>query len=107
MKKEELRGIIEEHLLLRKRLENLREELKKVEDRYEEVGELLYGFRSKEFLRLVLSYLLDLRGEYGKDQYFDDLVESVIHCLENHKHIEERKNFMPRHLLHIYDEKIE
>ena len=46
MKKEELRGLIEEHLVLRKTIENLQEEVKKLEDRYEEVGDLPYGFRS-------------------------------------------------------------
>ena len=107
MKKEDLRGLIEEHLALRKRIERLQEEVKKLEDRYEEVGELLYGFRSKEFLRSALSYLLDLKKEYGKDQDFDDLVQSVIYCLEEDEYIEERKSFTPRHLLHLYDEKIE
>ena len=107
MKKEELRGLIEEHLVLRKTIENLQEEVKKLEDRYEEVGDLLYGFRSKEFLRSVLSYLLDLREEYEKDQDFDDLVQSVNHCLDDDEYPEERKNFTPRHLLHLYDEKIE
>jgi hypothetical protein len=107
MKKEKLRDLIEEHLLSRKRIEDSQEELEKLEDRYEEVGELLYGFRSKGFLQSVLAHLLDLRGEFGKDQHFDDLVESFIHCLKNYEHIEERKNFTPRHLLYLYDEKIE
>lgn len=107
MKKEELKALIEEHLVLRKRRESHQEELKKLDDRYNEVGELLYGFRSKQFLRSVLSFLVDLRAEYGKDQHFDDLFESVIHALKHHDHIEERKNFTPKHLLKLYDEKIE
>jgi uncharacterized protein YihD (DUF1040 family) len=107
MKKEELGGLIEEHLVLRKRIEALQEELRKLNGRYDEVGELLYGFRSKEFLRSVLSYLLDLRGEYGKDQHFDDLVDSLIHALKDYEHIEERKNFTPKRLLYLYDEEIE
>jgi len=107
MRKEELRNLIEEHLLLRKRMENLREELKKLEGRYDEVGQLLYWCRSAEFLRSALWYLQDLKEEYGKDPHFDDLVESVIHSLKDHEHIEQRKTYTPRHLLHLYNEKLE
>jgi hypothetical protein len=42
MKKNELRGLIEEHMVLSKRIEHLKEELKKTEDRYKKVGEFLY-----------------------------------------------------------------
>ena len=41
MKKEELKRLIEEHLVLRKRMENLREVLKKIEDRYDENLDLI------------------------------------------------------------------
>jgi len=105
--KKKLKKLIEEHLVLRKRMENLREELKKLEGRYDEVGQLLYWCRSTEFLRSVLWYLQDLKEEYGKDPYFDDLVYSVIHSLKDHEPIEQRKNYTPRHLLHLFDEKLE
>ena len=107
MKKEELKALIDEHLELRKKTETLQEELKKLDDRYDKVGELLYGFRSKEFLRSLLSFLIDIRAGYDKDQHFEDLLESIIHALKHHDHIEERKNFTPKHLLKLYDEKIE
>jgi predicted nuclease with TOPRIM domain len=107
MKKEDLKRLIEEHLVLRKKIEKLQEEVKKLEDRYEEVGRLLYGFRSKEFLRSVLSFLVDLRAEYGEDGHFDDLFERIFHCLRDYQHIEEPKDFMPKRLSKVYYEKIE
>jgi len=106
MKKEELRSLIEKHLVLRKRIEDLQRTRDKLEDRYEEVGQLLYGFRSKKFLRSVLLYLKDLRREYGKDPHFDDLLYSISHTLR-HEDIEERKNYTPKELLHLYDEEVE
>jgi len=72
MKKEELKHLIDEHLVLRKRMEKLRDMLKKLEDRYDEVGQLLYWCRSKGFLRAEIWYQEDIRKEYGKDQHFDD-----------------------------------
>jgi hypothetical protein len=107
MKKEELKRLIEEHLTLRKRMQSLREELNELESRYDEVGQLLYWCRSKEFLRSVLWYLQDLRNEYGKDPHFDDLVDSVIHSLKDYENIEHRKVYTPKHLLHLYNEEVE
>ena len=107
MKKEELRGLIEEHLALRKRIENLRKELKDLEDRYDENLELVYLFRSKEFLRSVFLHLKELKGEYGKDEHFVDLLYSVIGAFKDYKKIEQRKKYTPKHLLHLYDEKVE
>lgn len=106
MKKEELKRLIEEHLALRKRMENLRKELNELEARYDEVGRLLYWFRSEKFVRSVLWYLQDLKEEYGKDQHFDDLIHSIIHSLK-HEDIEERKNYTPKDLLYLYDEEVE
>ena len=81
MKKEDLRALIEEHMVLSKRIEELREELENTEDRYKKVGELLYGFRSPEFLRSVLSCLIERMTEYGKNPCFDDLVFCPINKL--------------------------
>jgi uncharacterized protein YihD (DUF1040 family) len=107
MKKEELKRLIEEHLTLRKRMQSLREELNELESRYDEVGQLLYWCRSKEFLRSVLWYLQDLRAEYGKDPHFDDLVDSVIHSLKDYENIEQRKVYTPKRLLYLYKEQLE
>jgi hypothetical protein len=106
MKRKELKRLIEEHLSLRRSLDTLQKRREKLEDRYEEVGILLYGYRSKKFLRSVLSCLLDLRREHGADPYFDDLVQSVAHTLK-HEDIEARKHYTPKDLLHLYDEEVE
>jgi predicted nuclease with TOPRIM domain len=107
MTKEELKSLVEENLTLRKRMESLREDLSKLESRYEEVGQPLYWCRSREFLRSLLWYPQDLRKEYGKDPHFDDLVDTVIHSLKDHEHIEQRQIYTPKHLLRLFDEKVE
>jgi uncharacterized protein YihD (DUF1040 family) len=107
MKKRELKRLIEEHLLLRKRMENLREELEKLENRYDENLQLLYQFRSKEFLLSLFLYLKDLKRAYGEDKHLDDLVDSVKHSLKDYKDIEQRKIYTPKALLNLYDEKLE
>ena len=107
MKKEELKRLIEEHLTLRNRMESLRDELNKLESRYDEVGQLLYWCRSKEFLRSLLWYLQDLKEEYGTDPHFHDLIDSVIHSLKDYENVEHRKVYTPKHLLHLYSEEVE
>jgi hypothetical protein len=107
MKKQDLRVLIEEHMVLSKRIEELREELENTEDRYKKVGELLYGFRSKEFLRSVLSCLIERMNEYGNNFCFDDLVHFVIRSLQRSKDIDVRKEFTSKHLLRLFDEKVE
>jgi hypothetical protein len=97
----------EEHMVLSKRIEELREELENTEDRYTKVGELLYGFRSKEFLRSVLSCLIERMNEYGNNPCFDDLVHFVIRSLQRSKDIDVRKEFTSKHLLRLFDEKVE
>jgi predicted nuclease with TOPRIM domain len=107
MKKEDLRALIEEHMDLSKRIEELREELENAEDRYKKIGELLYGFRSKEFLRSVLSCLIERMNEYGKNPRFDDLVHFVIRSLQRYKDIDASKEFTSKRLLRLFDEKLE
>jgi hypothetical protein len=94
-------------MVLSNRIEELREELEKTEDRYKKVGELLYGFRSKNFLRSVLSCLIERMTEYGKNPCFDDLVHFVIRSLQRSKDIDERKYFTSKHLLRLFDERVE
>ena len=107
MKKEELRALIEEHMVLSKKIEDLQEELEKAQDRYKKVRELLYGFRSREFLRSVLSCLIERMNEYGKNARFDDLVHFVIRSLQKSKDIDGRKEFTSKRLLRIFDEEVE
>jgi hypothetical protein len=54
----------------------------------------------------VLLYLKELRREYSKDPHFDDLFYSISHTLRI-EDIEERKNYTPKELLHLYDEEVE
>ena len=107
MKREELRNLIEEHMVLSKRIELLQEDLEKAQDRYKKVGELLYGFLSREFPRSVLSCLIERMDEYGKNIHFDDLVHFVIRALQRSKEIDGRKEFPSKHLLRLFDEKLE
>jgi len=107
MNKEELRGLIEEHMALIQRIEDLQKELQKTKDRYKRVGELLYGFRSKQFLRSVLSCLIERMDEYGKNERFDDLVHTVIRSLQRSKDIDERKEFTSKYLMRVFDEEVE
>jgi hypothetical protein len=107
MKKEDLRSLIEEHMVLSEKIEELREELEKTEDRYKKVGELLYGFRSKDFLRSVLSCLIERMNEYGINPRFDDLVHFVIRSLQRYEDIDPRREFTSKHLLRLFDEKVE
>lgn len=107
MKKQDLRDLIEEHMVLSKRIEELREELENTEDRYRKVGELLYGFRSKEFLRSVLACLIERMTEYGKNPRFDDLVHFVIRSLQRSRDIDGRKEFTSKHQLQLFNEEVE
>ena len=66
MKKQELRGLIEQHLALRRQMDDLREELRELEARYAEVGQLLYWYRSMGSTSLLLLYLEDIKGNTAK-----------------------------------------
>jgi predicted nuclease with TOPRIM domain len=107
MKKEELSALIEEHMVLSKKIEELQEEIENTQDRFKRVGEPLYGFRSREFLRSVLSCLTERMNEYGKNERFDDLLHSVIRALQRSKEIDGRKDFTSRHSWRLFDEKVE
>ena len=106
MKKKMVKRLIEEHLALRKKMENLQKELKEIENRHEKVINLLYWFRSKEFHHSVLQCLNELSIEYSENQHFDDLIHSVVHSLKDEQ-IEMRRYYTPIECLHLYDEKVE
>jgi hypothetical protein len=106
MKKEELKGLIEEHLILSKRIKKLKGNLEKTEDRYKEVGHLLCGFRSKKFLRSVLSCLRERMDQYAMDEHFDSLLHMVMHSLQGLKDIDP-KEFNTRKLLRLYEEEVD
>jgi len=108
MNKQEANTLIREYLVLRKRKESLKEELKALEERYDEVGNLLYGYRSKRFIRSLLLYLAELEEEYSEDTRYDDLISSIISVLQNYEEYDaDRRNYTPKELLHLYDEEME
>jgi hypothetical protein len=108
MKQEEVKGLIREHMALRKTIESLQEQLRELEDRYEELGELLYGYRSKAFIRAVLQCLGELEAEYDTDIHYNDFFASIINILKNfHEFDADRRNYTPKNLLHLYDEEVE
>jgi hypothetical protein len=51
MKKEEVKNLIREYLVLRKKTESRSKEIRASEERYEQVGDLVYGFRSRSFIQ--------------------------------------------------------
>jgi len=108
MKREAVKDLVKEHLTLRKMKESFQKELRRIEDRYEEVGDLLYGYRSKSFIRSVLFCLDDLKGEYEKDEHYHDLLGSLIGIFTGFEEYDaDRRNYTPRELLHLYDEEVE
>jgi hypothetical protein len=107
MNREEVKGLIREYMTLRKRIENLQEELRALEDRYDEAGELLWGYRSKTFIQSVLQCLVDME-EYDGDAQYDDFLASLRNILENfHEFDADRRSYTPKDLLHLYDEEVE
>jgi len=108
VKKEEIRGLIREHIALRKSIEGLQKQLNGLRDRYDEVGDLLYGYRSKRFIQSVLHCLVEMEKEYGQDVCYDDFLSSIIDTLQNFKAYDaDRRNYTPKDLLHLYDEEVE
>jgi hypothetical protein len=108
MKREAVKDLVREHLTLRKMKESVQKELRRIEDRYEEVGDLLYGYRSKSFIRSVLFCLDDLKVEYEKDEHYHDLRGSLIGIFTGFEEYDaDRRNYTPRELLHLYDEEVE
>ena len=53
---------------------------------FEAVEGLLYGYRSRRFIRSVISCAVDLEGEYGKDTYYQDFLSHLISIV---RHFEE------------------
>jgi hypothetical protein len=132
MKKEEIKDLIREYLTLKKKIDHLHEELRGVRNRFEKVGELalrnkadslynelkglrrrfeeigglLYGYRSRDFLRSVIFCVVDLEGEYGKDEYYHNFLTSLISIL---RHFEEYDADRRKYgdLIQLPDEKVE
>jgi hypothetical protein len=135
MKKEEVNNLIREYLALRKEIDYLREErrgvrdhigkvanpaaLKNIEDdllselrkyrsRFEKVGDLLYGYRSKSFIQSVISCVVDLDGEYDKDRYYNNFLDSLISILMRYEEYDAgRRDYVSQELLNLHLDKVE
>ena len=113
MKKEEVKNLARDYLALRKKIDHLQEELRAIRDsfaktadlavlinkegplleelvglrkRFEGVEGLLYGYRSKDFIRSVIFCVVDLEGEYEKDRHYQNFLAYLISIL---RHFEE------------------
>jgi len=113
MKKEELNSLLREYLALKKQKDQLQEELRAIRDsfgktadlavlinsegplleelmeirrRFEGVEGLLYGYRSRDFIRSMISCVVDLEGEYNGDPYYHDFLTYLISIV---RHFEE------------------
>jgi hypothetical protein len=113
MKKDEVDNLVREDLTLRKKIDHLQEELRGIRDSFTKTGDLavlinkegpllkevmglrrslegveglLYSYRSKNFIRSVISCTVDLEGEYGKDTYYQDFLSHLISIV---RHFEE------------------
>lgn len=108
MKKEEVKNLIREYLSVWKEQEVLREELRELEERYETLGDLLYGYRSKSFIHSALHCLAEMSGEYEKDHHYIDFIASLATILKNFDEFDsDRRNYTPQDLQHLYDDKVE
>jgi hypothetical protein len=107
MEKEKLKDLIREYMTLRKRIENIQGELRELEDRYEEAGEFLWGYRSKTFIQCVLRCIVEME-EHDRDTHYDDFFASLLNILENFDEFDvDRRNYTPKDLLQLYDEEVE
>ena len=105
MKKDEVDNLVREDLTLRKKIDHLQEELRGIRDSFTKTGDLavlinregplleelmglrnriagveglLYAYRPKNFIRSVISCVVDLEGEYGEDKYYHNFLASLI-----------------------------
>jgi len=113
MKKEEVNTLVREYLALKEQITRIQEELRAIRDRFIKTGDLavliskegplleefmgvkrrfegveglLYGYRSRRFIRSVISCVVELEGEYGKDTYYENLLSQLISVV---RHFEE------------------
>ena len=133
MKKEEVTALIREYLALKKRMDHLQGELRAIRDSFTKTGDLavlinkegplleqlmglrssfegteglLYGYRSKEFIRSVIFCVADLEGEYGKNEHYQNLLSHLISIVRHFEEFDaDRKKY--GNLIQLPDDKIE
>jgi hypothetical protein len=135
MDRENVKNLVREYLALRKKTENLQEELSGLGDRFEKfgalalskktehrvqkelgdvkrrferTGNLLYGRRSKSFIGSVLSCVVDLEGEYEKEEHYYDFLANLVSILTHFDQYDaDRRKYTSQDLLRSYDEEKE
>ena len=133
MKKEEVKNLVREYLVLRKKIDHLQEELRGIRNRFgktvdlavllnkespileelmglrkriEGVEGLLYAYRSKDFIRSVVSCVVDLEVEYKKDKYYHNFLASLIGILRQFEEFDaDRRKY--GNLILLPEEKVE
>ena len=133
IKKEEVKELIRKYIALRKKIDFLHGELLDVRDRFgtmvdlatlrkkedqllgelrkvrhdsEKTAELLFVYRSRDFIRSVISRVLDLGPEYGKDKYYHNFLTSLISIVIHFEEYEAELNKQgSQGLLYLEDEK--
>lgn len=135
MKRKEVKELVRGYLALRVKIDILHGELGEVRDRFgkvvdltplkrrevrlldelrdlrrhsESIAERLFAYRSREFVRSVISCLLDLGPEYGRDEYYHNLLTSLVSIVIHfEEYEEERKRYAPPELFDLQDEKVD
>ena len=135
MKKKEVKDLVRGYLALRKKIDFLHGELVEVRDRFgkvvditplrkkeddllgelrqlrsdsEIIAERLFAYRSRDFIRSVVSCVLDLGPEYGKDDYYHSLLTNLISIVIHFEEYEkERKSYASQDLSYLEDEEVE
>jgi predicted nuclease with TOPRIM domain len=135
MKKEQVKDLVREYLALRKKIDLLHGELVEVRDRFgkvfdlaplrksedhlleelrelrghsERIEERLFACRPRGFIRSVISCVLDLGPEYGKDEYYHSLLTNLISIVIHFEEYEEaRKSYASQDLSYLQDEEVE
>ena len=113
MRKEEVNNLIREYLALKKNIDHIQGELRGIRDSFTKTGDLavlinkegpllkevmglrrslegveglLYSYRSKNFIRSVISCAVDLEAEYEKDMHYQNFLSHLISIV---RHFEE------------------
>ena len=133
MKKEEVNTLVREYLALKEQITRIQEELRAIRDRFIKTGDLavliskegplleefmgvkrrfegveglLYGYRSRRFIRSVISCVVELEGEYGKDTYYENLLSQLISVVRHFEEFDaDRRKY--GNLIALPDEEIE
>lgn len=76
--------------------------------RMERIEDFLFSYRSRDFIRSLISSVLDLGSEYGKDEHYHNLLASLVSIVIHSEDYQTgRRSYALREILHGKDEKVE